>query len=76
MVIGVGLEVWGVWGLGFEVVFGSFSVMRTERVCLFCLCVCLYAGLCMYVCSLITRERDGRLSPHFQVNSRVSQGWF
>jgi len=30
----------------------------------------------MYICSLITRQRDGRFSPNFKGSFRVSQGCF
>jgi len=44
----------------------SPTLSLLKRVCLFCSRVCLYVGLCMFVCSPITREREGQLSPNFQ----------
>jgi len=54
----VGYEVLGV---GVEVIFPSCALNGF----VYSVSTCLYAGLCMYACLLITRERSMALSPNF-----------
>jgi len=53
-----------------------FFIMCTKRVRLICSCVCLYLDLCMYICSLITLEWEGRLFPNFQDSSMMPRDGF
>jgi len=56
-------------GVGFPWTY--FPTMCTKQVSL---CVCLYVGLCVHVCSLTTREWEERLSPNFRDGFRCKNG--